>query len=177
VEETLVTKSLAEALNPSLPVTLSLGGPPEWVLQYTPKAHGVSMETLFRSVKGSKNTMLVVKDAEGHIFGGFATEPWAPHHSFYGSGEAFVFSSAAVVDGGEAQAEVFPWTAANDLIQFADHDVIIMGGRNGHHALLLEKDLLKGYSWPTKTFGNPTLATSNEFVVKDIEIWSVQAAA
>lgn len=49
-QRSVLTKDLAEALLEYLPVGLRLPGLVQWVLRYTPKAHGVSLATMFRNL-------------------------------------------------------------------------------------------------------------------------------
>jgi len=195
--QTLLTKPLAESLLESLPISLRVPGAVEWVLRYTPKAHGVSMETLYRNMADHEKSVLLVQDAEDELFGGFASCAWVPHNLFYGSGEAFLFSfgrvarrtgSRGLIDvgaeparkGRRAREEKLPqvttwtWSAKNSFIQYSDHTLLGMGGGNGKHAFAIREDLLHGLSNPTETFGNPTLSTSEDFIVRDIEIWALE---
>jgi len=169
---TLLTPALADCIADFLPVGLRLPGAVEWVLRYTPKAHGVSLTTLYRNLAESEKTILMVKDADARVFGGFALAPWEPQGKFYGSGEAFVFAFTGLADPPEMA--FYPWTTANSFIQYSDNDVLAMGGGDGRHALAVRSDLLHGLSSPTPTFGNPTLAASEEFVVRDIELWAIE---
>lgn len=172
VAQTMLTQALAQSLVDFLPVQLRLPGAVEWILKYTPKAHGVSLSTLYRQVAASEKTVLMVRDAEEHVFGGFVPVPWAPKGKFYGSGESFVFKFGCP---GEAPVpDVYTWTSRNAFFQYADNTLLAMGGGDGHHALALCNDLLRGHSSPTVTFGNPTLSKSQEFVVRDLEVWALQ---
>lgn len=178
VSKPILTEHLAIALWEYLPATVRVGDGIKWVLRYTPKAHGISLQTLFRNCEKHDMTLLLVQDAENHVFGGFAAEPWEISTRFYGSGEAFVFSFGqltpdAVYDTPPVPS-IFTWTAANNYFMFSDDAGIAMGGGNGRHAIFLASGLLRGCSGPTETFGNPTLAAGEEFVVKDMEIWAFE---
>lgn len=35
--------------------------------------------------------MLIIKDKEGHIYGGYASQPWEKHGDFYGDMKSFLF--------------------------------------------------------------------------------------
>lgn len=171
--KTLLTHALAECLVDYLPIGLRLPGAVEWVLRYTPKAHGVSMATLFRNLADHDNTVLVIKDSEAHVFGGFAPAPWEPCPGrFYGSGEAFVFTFGQL--GEQAELQVYPWSNKNSCFMYSDNDLLAMGGGDGRHAVVVRNDLLHGCSSPTVTFGNPTLAGFEEFIVRDLEIWALE---
>eukprot|EP00405_Crypthecodinium_cohnii_P037276 CAMPEP_0206536070 /NCGR_PEP_ID=MMETSP0325_2-20121206/6527_1 /ASSEMBLY_ACC=CAM_ASM_000347 /TAXON_ID=2866 /ORGANISM="Crypthecodinium cohnii, Strain Seligo" /LENGTH=1127 /DNA_ID=CAMNT_0054033205 /DNA_START=24 /DNA_END=3407 /DNA_ORIENTATION=- len=173
VKETLLTATLAECILDGLPVGLRLPGSVEWVLRYSPKVHGVSLATMFRNLAEQENTILIVKDADLKVFGGFAPAAWAPRGKFYGSGEAVVFEFLKS-DHGDLDIRFYPWTSRDRFIMYADHDVFGFGGKDGKHALSIRSDLLNGFSCPTDTYGNPTLANSLEFVVKDLEVWSLE---
>jgi len=171
----LLSEPLACGLFEYLPAAIRIEGVVEWVLRYTPKAHGVSLGTLYRSVGEFRRSLLVVQDTEDHVFGCYAPEAWQPCPRYYGSGEAFVFSYGLLSGRSSApRPSVYPWTSKNSYFMHSDESGIAMGGGNGGHALFLDSDLLRGFSGPTDTFGNPTLANTLEFVVKDLEIWAFE---
>lgn len=176
VTKQVLTEPMAKALRNHLPATLRIDGAVEWVLRYTPKAHGTSLSTLYRTVGDCKQTLLVVQDSKDHIFGGFAPEAWEPHPRFYGSGEAFVFSFGQLDSTSKpiSQLKSFSWSCDNNYFMHSDETGIAMGGGNGSHAVFLASDLLRGFSGPTGTFGNPVLASTEEFIVKDVEIWAFE---
>lgn len=51
---------------------------------YYIRKHGESFTNLLRNVRKHRNTVLVVRDIEGHIFGGFSTAVWSNHAAFQG---------------------------------------------------------------------------------------------
>eukprot|EP00927_Polykrikos_kofoidii_P032547 TRINITY_DN27697_c0_g1_i2.p1 TRINITY_DN27697_c0_g1~~TRINITY_DN27697_c0_g1_i2.p1 ORF type:complete len:781 (+),score=127.17 TRINITY_DN27697_c0_g1_i2:41-2344(+) len=165
----LLTNALAESLLDFLPVQLRVPGAAEWTLPYTPKHHGVSLATLFRNLADFSTTVLIVEDSQGCKFGGFATAPWETGKGFFGSGECFVF---ACDESGELR--VYPSTGRNRFYMYADLELVAFGGGDGHYALALYSDLLRGHSSPTPTFQNPQLGSSQDFVIRDVEFWAVQ---
>mmetsp|Transcript_96833 Transcript_96833/g.273671 ORF Transcript_96833/g.273671 Transcript_96833/m.273671 type:complete len:517 (-) Transcript_96833:58-1608(-) len=72
------------------------------------------------------------------------------------------------------QPSIYPWTLKNNYFMYSDSDLIAMGGGDGHHSIAIFEDLLKGHSSWTPTFGNPTLASAPDFVVRDLEIWAFE---
>lgn len=62
----------------------------EWELAYSPSVHGTSLSTFYRQQVGPN--ILVVQDAHGGLFGGFAPSPWRPGAGAYGTWEAFVWA-------------------------------------------------------------------------------------
>ncbi|CAK9023667.1 unnamed protein product [Durusdinium trenchii] len=169
-QRSVLNKDLAEALLDYLPVGLRLPGLVQWVLRYTPKAHGVSLATMFRNLAERKKTIIIIQDTEDYIFGGFATSAWEPCGRFYGSGEAFVFSFGKASTSEVALVQFFPWSSVNECCMYADHSLFGMGGGEGRHAFVVQADLLQGHSSPTPTFKNSILAATEEFVVRDIEV-------
>jgi len=81
-----LTVEMAAELRDFLPSYLRFN---EWTLVYSPQLHGTSINTFYRQQIGPN--LLVVQDAQGGIFGGFATETWRPQNGAYGHGEGFVF--------------------------------------------------------------------------------------
>lgn len=50
------------------------------------------MNTFFHKVVGKRDTVLLVKDDRGFVFGGFVPSEWKnSSKEFYGTGECFVF--------------------------------------------------------------------------------------
>eukprot|EP00445_Apocalathium_hangoei_P017528 CAMPEP_0203901240 /NCGR_PEP_ID=MMETSP0359-20131031/43436_1 /ASSEMBLY_ACC=CAM_ASM_000338 /TAXON_ID=268821 /ORGANISM="Scrippsiella Hangoei, Strain SHTV-5" /LENGTH=430 /DNA_ID=CAMNT_0050824873 /DNA_START=35 /DNA_END=1327 /DNA_ORIENTATION=+ len=82
----ILTPALASELRELLPCHLRYV---DWELGYSPSVHGTSMSTFYRCQAGPN--LVVVRDTQGGLFGGFATQPWRPTAGAYGAGEAFVF--------------------------------------------------------------------------------------
>jgi len=113
--QSALTPMLASQLRECLPGYLKFV---DWHLAYAPRVHGTSLRTFFRQQAGPN--VVVVRDAHGGIFGGFATESWRPQSGIaYGTGEAFVFvvrvaEGAAVAEGASLMsAEVSPSAASS----------------------------------------------------------------
>mmetsp|Transcript_16892 Transcript_16892/g.31406 ORF Transcript_16892/g.31406 Transcript_16892/m.31406 type:complete len:428 (+) Transcript_16892:91-1374(+) len=187
INPSLLTEDMAHSLLEYLPAGLRIPGASSWRLCYKPSAHGTSMATLHRKLAGCESSLLLIRDADDHLFGGFAPTPWKIGGRFHGTGEAFVFTfgnvgSGTPADENEEQAssdspevKVFPWTSSNHYFMYAESGLLAMGGGDGCHALAVHEGLLCGHSSPTPTFGNPALSAAPEgdFVVKDMELWSL----
>eukprot|EP00930_Biecheleria_cincta_P059092 TRINITY_DN44856_c0_g1_i1.p1 TRINITY_DN44856_c0_g1~~TRINITY_DN44856_c0_g1_i1.p1 ORF type:complete len:757 (+),score=110.31 TRINITY_DN44856_c0_g1_i1:140-2410(+) len=177
-ECSLLTQEIAEYLCDWLPVGLRLPGAVEWVLRYTPKVHGLSFATMLRNMEEHEKSVVVIRDTEDHVFGGFAPAAWKPFTRFYGSGEAFVFSLGPLQpELSEAGIHVCPWTSQNECLMYVDHKNLGMGGGDGRHAFVIREDLLNGHSSATATFNNKILSATAEFVVRDLELWSIDEVA
>jgi len=176
-EWTLLNVTMAEYISDNLPVSLRIPGAVEWVLRYSPKTHGTSINTLYRQMEDYNKSVVIIQDSERRVFGGFAPEAWAPRGKFFGAGslagEALVFSFDSAAAAETLEMQQWSWTGNNHYIMYGDANCIAMGGGDGRHAWAVQSDLLRGSSAPTTTFNNPVLATSEEFVVRDIEVWAL----
>lgn len=93
----------------------------------------------------------------------------SPTHSL--AGESFVFQLAP-------RPVVWYWwwrrmaKEPNDYFQWCSTDAIAVGGAGGY-ALWLDADLSSGLSRNSTTFGNDSLAASQEFKIGSVELWGL----
>lgn len=140
----------------------------KWVLLYSTWRHGISLSTLYRrSMLCPGVSLLVVGDRGGAVFGGLVEAPLRPSKSrrYQGTNSTFVFS------GVPGEPVVYHPTGANRYYTLCSPDFLALGG-GPHFALYLDGDLLNGSSGASETYGNPCLACSENFEVKDVELWS-----
>ena len=64
----------------------------EWKLLFTISKDGVSFSTFYKNTRDRDNTVLLIRDDTGKVFGAYLCEQWRPGMHFYGLGESFVFS-------------------------------------------------------------------------------------
>lgn len=81
-------------------------------------------------------------------------------------------SGSAGGGGSSATAAMILSGSSNDFFQFSTHEGLGVGGA-GHLALWLDNELLEGASHPCDTFGNPCLASCEEFAVAAVELWHI----
>ncbi|KAL0590128.1 hypothetical protein ABG067_001768 [Albugo candida] len=134
-----------------------------WQLLYSTARHGSSLHTLLARVAKISPTILIIKTVQGDVLGGFAPTSWETFNAYYGIGESFVFTCWPYFN-------VFPWSKENSMFMFSNGELIAMGG-GGNFAWSLDSDLSRGTSGKSKTFSNPCLASSAEFVVSSVEVW------
>ncbi len=48
--------------------------------------------TFFSKLEDMTETILVIKDSQGYVFGALTTEEWQNRNGFYGDGYSFVFT-------------------------------------------------------------------------------------
>jgi hypothetical protein len=64
----------------------------EWTLLFTIAKDGISFTTFYANVKDRDNTVILIKDTKGKIFGAYCSESWRKAMHFYGFGDSFVFT-------------------------------------------------------------------------------------
>lgn len=159
----LLSDKTRSVLYASLPVIVQGR---KWMLLYSTWRHGISLSTLYRrSMIWPGLSLLVVGDRKGAIFGGLVEAPLRPTNKRYqGTIDSFVFTNIS------GSPLIFRPTGMNRYFTLCATDYLAMGG-GGHFALYLDGDLSSGSSSSSETYGNPCLARSEEFDVKEVELW------
>jgi len=137
------------------------------MLVYSTWRHGISLSTLYRRSRLCAGySLLIVGDRRGAVFGGLVEAPLQPiiKRKYQGTNECFVFTNV------EGRPVICRPTGANNYFTFCSTDYLAMGG-GGHFALYLDGDLLNGSSSTSETFNNPCLSHTQEFKIKDVELW------
>jgi hypothetical protein len=156
----LITPSLLDSITHNLPPRYALL---DWRLLYSSSEHGLSLSNFYRRVCDQGPSILVIKDSKRAIFGGFVSVSWQQGMHYFGTGETFVMSLAP-------RFAAYNWTKANSYFALARDDCIALGGGD-HFAIWLDAKLQRGQSLSSETFGNPTLSSSPDFDVYEIEVW------
>ncbi|KAG6768444.1 hypothetical protein POTOM_027360 [Populus tomentosa] len=138
----------------------------KWLLLYSTWRHGISLSTLYRrSMLWSGHSLLVVGDRKGAVFGGLVEAPLRPTNKKYqGTNSTFVFTNKP------GHPVIFRPTGANRYFTLCSTDFLAIGG-GGRFALYMDSDLLNGSSSVSETYGNPCLAHTEDFEVKEVELW------
>ncbi|XP_042493183.1 TLD domain-containing protein 2 [Macadamia integrifolia] len=166
----LLSEKMRSALYTSLP---SLVQGRKWVLLYSTWRHGISLSTLYRRSSLCPGlSLLVVGDKKGAVFGGLVEAPLRPtsKRKYQGTKDTFIFTNIS------GHPVVFRPTGANHYFTLCSLDFLALGG-GGHFALYLGDDLLRGSSSVSETYGNPCLAQSEDFEVKEVELWGFSYAS
>lgn len=118
--------------------------------------------------------MLIIKDKEGCVYGGYASQPFERHGDFYGDMKSFLFQLYP-------KASIFRPTGANKNLQwcavnFSSDDIpngIGFGGRVNHFGLFLSASFDQGHTFNCTTFGSPCLSKTSRICPEVIECWRV----
>ncbi|KAJ3695810.1 hypothetical protein LUZ60_001187 [Juncus effusus] len=160
----LMSADMRTALYSSLPILVQGR---HWVLLYSTWRHGISLSTLYRrSALCPGYSLLIVGDKKGAVFGGLVEAPLQPTNKkkYQGTNNSFVFTDL------QSYPAIYPPTGSNHYFTLCATDSLALGG-GGHFALYLDGDLLTGSSSRSDTFNNPCLASSEDFEVKEVELW------
>ncbi|CAL9228502.1 unnamed protein product [Arabidopsis halleri] len=139
----------------------------KWILLYSTWRHGISLSTLYRkSLLWPGLSLLVVGDRKGSVFGGLVEAPLIPTDKKYqGTNSTFVFTNKS------GQPTIYrPTAGANRFYTLCSKEFLALGG-GGRFALYLDSELLSGSSAYSETYGNSCLANSQDFDVKEVELW------
>lgn len=171
-----------------------------WHLVYSPKVHGVSMRTFYRQQSGPN--VVLVRDAQGHVFGGFAAQEWFPATHGYGEVQSFVFNTGYSPDSAgleTPQSPLSPSEASSPgmLRSPRSPETINKEGsvfqvfpccmKSGGviqwgcedmialgSALVIQNNFLNGSSSACSTFKSPPLSSlGNDFIISDFECWAI----
>ncbi|CAM8897339.1 unnamed protein product [Rhodiola kirilowii] len=147
----------------------------EWTLLYHSACNGLSFTTfLGNSSDYMGPTVLVIKDKEGYIYGGYASQPWERHGDFYGDMKSFLFEL-------HPKASIFRPTGANNNVQwcaanFSSDSIpngVGFGGKVHHFGLFLSASFDQGQTFSCTTFGSPCLSKFSHISPDVIECWGV----
>ncbi|XP_057468462.1 uncharacterized protein LOC130757679 isoform X1 [Actinidia eriantha] len=147
----------------------------EWKLLYHSAFNGLSFNTFLGNIANDEGpTVLIIKDREGYIYGGYASQPWERHADFYGDMKSFLFQLYP-------RASIFKPTGANNNLQwcavnFSSESIpngIGFGGRAHHFGLFLSANFDQGHTFSCTTFGSPCLSKTTQIHPQVIECWGV----
>ncbi|KAK4798457.1 hypothetical protein SAY86_030783 [Trapa natans] len=147
----------------------------EWRLLYHSSYNGLSFSTFLGNINNRHGkTVLIIKDKEGHIYGGYASQPWERHGDFYGDMKSFIFQlyPKASIHRPTGVNRNLQWCAVN----FSSEDIpngIGFGGRVNHFGLFISASFDQGQTFACTTFGSQCLSRANRICPEVIECWEV----
>ncbi|KAL2652414.1 hypothetical protein R1flu_020542 [Riccia fluitans] len=147
----------------------------EWVLLYHSSVNGLSFNTFMGHISAARGpSILVVKDKQGNIFGGYASQPWERHSEFYGDMKSFLFTlhPRLSIYRCSGKNNNIQWCAANFVSESLPNG-IGFGGQIHHFGLFMSSSFERGHSRPSITFSSPVLSSAAEFEPDTIECWAV----
>eukprot|EP00063_Salmo_salar_P086066 XP_014060901.1 PREDICTED: nuclear receptor coactivator 7-like isoform X1 [Salmo salar] len=139
-----------------------------WRLAYSTAEHGTSLKTLYRSLLDVDSpVLLVIKDMDNQLFGGYSTHPFRVSEHCYGTGETFLFSFCPEI-------KMYRWTGENSYFVKGNIDSLQMGGGGGQIGLWVDADLYHGTTSSCATFHNQPLSPQKDFIIHSVEVWAFE---
>ena len=127
---------------------------------------GSALKSFYNKCEGINNSVLVIKDDEGNVFGAYASEVYTPNSTFSGTGECFLFTFYK-----DNKIHIYNSTGINDHYMYCDDEQICFGCSDDYFSLSLRNNLLDGYSKYTQTYKNEPLNNKDKFVIYKLEVW------
>ncbi|KAF4662963.1 hypothetical protein FOZ61_002038 [Perkinsus olseni] len=170
----LLTRRAAATLSDHLPIMLRFT---QWTLSYSPKVHGISLDNFYRHMERMPcPSILLIKDTEGTVFGALCMGQWRKSGKFCGNGESWVFTFGKHgYDRGDIT--LYPWSSKNEFFQYGDERRLVIGGggKSGQSAICIYDSWLRGSTGHCLTYNSGPLASSEDFVIQDVEVWSLNS--
>ncbi|CAL4062975.1 unnamed protein product, partial [Meganyctiphanes norvegica] len=139
-----------------------------WKLVFSTAQHGFSLNSLYRKMSEVDSPCMVfIQDTHQNVFGAVLSCSLHVSELFYGTGECFLFTF-------NPEFQVYPWTGENTFFVKGNNESLIIGGGDGHFGLWLDGDLYQGRTQSCKTFDNPPMTDSEDFVIKTVECWGFE---
>ncbi|XP_060644449.2 MTOR-associated protein MEAK7 [Anolis sagrei] len=147
----------------------------EWRLLFSSQLHGESFSQLCGHIVHKGPCLLVLRDADGYVFGGFSSCSWEVKPQFQGNNECFLFSVSPVLG-------VFTQTGYNDHYMYLNHgqqtmpNGLGMGGQHEYFGLWVDSNYGKGHSKAKPrctTYNSPQLSAKENFTFNAMEVWAV----
>ncbi|XP_029463955.1 MTOR-associated protein MEAK7 isoform X2 [Rhinatrema bivittatum] len=147
----------------------------QWRLLFSSQVHGESFSKLCGQIVNQGPCLLVLKDSEGFIFGGFASQTWDVKPQFQGDNRCFLFSMFPCL-------EVYTHTGYNDHYMYLNHgqqtmpNGLGMGGQHNYFGLWIDSNFGNGHSKAKPrctTYNSPQLSAQDNFLLDVLEVWAV----
>ncbi|CAG2218258.1 unnamed protein product [Mytilus edulis] len=147
----------------------------EWRLLFCNSLNGDSFSQLVGHIVNKGPSIIIVKDKDGYIFGGYSSQGWELGPKFYGSADCFLFTIAP-------QYGVYTATGYNDNFMYLNQgqetlpNGLGMGGQFNYFGFWIDHSFNHGHSKAgprCTTYGSPQLSKSADFTVEMVEVWAV----
>ena len=150
-----------------------------WRLLFNSAKNGESFSKLQAAITNAKTsrtpTLIIVWEDgdEGHIFGGYASNPWAIGPKFFGENTSFLFTL-------NPRQYMYEATTYNTNYQYLNVKAktmpngLGMGGQLEYFGLWLDAEYGKGKCAPScSSFAAPQLSKEENFTYHHVEVWGV----
>ncbi|KAG0427814.1 hypothetical protein HPB47_025150 [Ixodes persulcatus] len=139
---------------------------------YSTNEHGSSLTNFYFHTDTWEPTVIAILTTRDERFGAYCSTKWQERkQTYFGTGETFLFTFTP-------QPKRYPWVGANSasdvphsskLFLSANQHMIQIGAGNGF-GLYIDESLENGRTERCDTFNNSPLASSNDFVIRIMEV-------
>ena len=109
--------------------------------------------------------LLILKDTQGYVFGGYLSDGVIESPKYYGTGETFIFRLYP-------DPQFWLWQGENHYFIMGTPSYFTIGAGDGNFALYIDEMLQKGTSNRSITFYNDILSSTPSFDILNIEVWA-----
>jgi TLD len=138
-----------------------------WELLYATYKHGRSLTSFYRNTEKPGPNILVVKDHQKFVFGGYFSGAWKKCSGPYGTGECFVFTFKNT-----ERMKCYYSGLVNTFYMFSDNDALVVGS-GGAAGIYIDKNFESGTSGKSQTYNNQVLSSEEHYDIIDIELWGL----
>uniref|UniRef100_A0A8D0GT17 MTOR-associated protein MEAK7 n=1 Tax=Sphenodon punctatus TaxID=8508 RepID=A0A8D0GT17_SPHPU len=147
----------------------------KWKLLFSSQVHGESFSQLCGHIVNKGPCILVLRDLDGYIFGGFSSHSWEVKPQFQGDNRCFLFSSSPSL-------AVYTDSGYNDHYMYLNHgqqtmpNGLGMGGQHDYFGLWIDSNYGIGHSKAKPkctTYNSPQLSAAENFTLDAMEVWAV----
>ncbi|XP_077309532.1 MTOR-associated protein MEAK7 [Lithobates pipiens] len=146
-----------------------------WRLLFSTQIHGESFSQLCGHLVDQGPSLLVLRDSDGFIFGGFASQSWEVKPQFKGDSRCFLFTVSPHLD-------IYTYSGYNDHYMYLNHgqqtipNGLGMGGQHEYFGLWIDSNFGKGHSKAKPrctTYNSPQLSAKEDFTIDTMEVWAL----
>ncbi|XP_078400701.1 MTOR-associated protein MEAK7 [Cetorhinus maximus] len=147
----------------------------QWQLLFSSQFHGESFARFCSLILHKGPSLLVIKDSDGYIFGGYASHTWDARPQFQGDSKCFLFTLSP-------ELGIYNCTGYNDHYMYLNHgqqtmpNGLGMGGQFYYFGLWIDSDYGRGHSKAKPrctTYNSPQLSAQENFRIDTLELWRV----
>lgn len=156
-------------VNWSLPYTLRH----RWRLLFSNRIHGNSFSSMLKRIQNCGPSVVILRDTEDAVFGGFASASWKCAANFFGTQESCLFSISPSM-------RVYQATGYNDNYLYINASQQTLpngmgfGGKFEYFGLWISSEFGVGFTAPScTTFGCRLLSGKKRFSIDCLEVWGV----
>ncbi|XP_078066737.1 MTOR-associated protein MEAK7 isoform X3 [Mustelus asterias] len=147
----------------------------QWQMLFSSQFHGESFTRFCSLILHKGPSLLVIKDSDGYVFGGFASHSWDARPQFQGDSKCFLFTLSP-------QLGIYTCTGYNDHYMYLNNgqqtmpNGLGMGGQFYYFGLWIDSDYGGGHSKAKPrctTYNSPQLSAQEHFIIDTMELWRV----